>query len=49
MIWGWGLGQRIRVEFFLPGQPGDEFFFLGQPADELRVVELSFFFWVSSR
>ncbi len=26
MIWGGGLGQIIRVEFFSPGQPADKFF-----------------------
>ena len=32
MIWGGGLGQRIRVEFFFPGQPADQFFFPPQLA-----------------
>ncbi len=47
MIWG-GLGQRIRIEFFFPGQPTVEFlFFLANLLLNLffpRRVAVEFFF-----
>ncbi len=58
MIWGGGLGQRSRDEYFFPGQPADEFsisrpncwsiFFLGNLLDwKARIFSLSILYVAS--